>query len=472
MKRLKSLLRRLWPKRLLGQAILLVILSLLSAQIVSAIILRIEARSFFRGAEIRFLAERVSPVVALMRKTPETMHEQLARAFSSRHMQFWLSDSAIVTSTPNTDNGSDNERARDLSKRIADELDEPDSAKIHVFMRQDGSQVFPRAMMPAMQGAQRRSGEPETVTSVFVAPGIWLNSAAIGGPPRRLLSPDSWITFIVAAIIISAIVVVDLRRITRPLARLSAAAGRLGRGEKVEPLEEEGAEDIRETIHAFNEMQERLRKFVNDRTRMLAAISHDLRTPITSLRLRAEMVDDPETQERMIATLDEMQKMVEATIAFARAESTEEDTRPTDIGALLDAIADDLGDMGMNVACDIPQGMTYACRPTALRRALSNLIENAARYGNCARVTAHADLSGLAITIEDDGPGIAQSDLVRVFEPFVRLEESRNAETGGIGLGMAIARDIVRRHGGDITLSNRNEGGLRVVVSLPPMGVS
>lgn len=467
--RLKDLLGRLWPKRLMGQTILLLILALLSAQIVSAFILRGETRSFYRGAEIRFLAERVSPVASLMRKSPATMHDQLARAFSSRHIQFWLTpESAIPEPGNGDDEDDDRKRASELTRRIADELDEPNTRGIRVYMRHDGEDEHRRQKMQMTAATPRRAAEADTVTSIAIGPAMWVNAAITWRPPRNLLSPDSWLTFIVTAVAISIIVVFVLRRITRPLGRLSAAAGKLGRGERVAPLAEEGPADVRETIHAFNEMQERLRKFVGDRTRMLAAVSHDLRTPITSLRLRAEMVDDAETQERMIATLDEMQKMVEATIAFARAESTEEETRRTDIGALLGAIADDLGDLGMQVTCSVPGGLTYACRPTALRRALSNLIENAARYGTHADVIACADPNGLIITIDDNGPGIAESDLERVFEPFVRLEESRNTETGGIGLGMAIARDIVRRHGGDIALTNRSEGGLRVTVTLPP----
>ena len=180
------------------------------------------------------------------------------------------------------------------------------------------------------------------------------------------------------------------------------------------------------------------------------------------------MIEDDETRERMIATLEEMQKMTEATLAFVRAESADEETRATDIAALLNSVTDDLADMGQNVTLDAPQRVVYRCRPGALTRALRNLIENAVRYGDCARVALSGTPgAGIRIDIDDDGPGIAAEERERVFEPFVRLEGSRSAETGGIGLGMAIARDIVHHHGGSISLENRPEGGLRVSVKLP-----
>ena len=214
-------------------------------------------------------------------------------------------------------------------------------------------------------------------------------------------------------------------------------------------------------------MQGRLRRFVDDRTRMLAAIGHDLRTPITSLRLRAEFVDDEETKARMLATLDEMQKMVEGTLDFVREEAASEPTRAVDLAALVESTVLDLADLGADVAFADSGRVTLACRPAALRRALRNLIENAVRYGKRCRVHLESSRGEARIVIEDEGPGIPEDDRERVFEPFVRLEDSRSQETGGIGLGLAIARSIVRAHGGDIRLANRPTGGLAVSVVLP-----
>jgi signal transduction histidine kinase len=237
-------------------------------------------------------------------------------------------------------------------------------------------------------------------------------------------------------------------------------------------LATQGPVDIQKTIRAFNRMRTRLERFVQDRTHMLAAISHDLRTPITALRGRAELIDEAETRDKILATLDEMQRMTEATLAFVRAEATQEDTRLIDLAALVESLCDDLSDTGQNVTFSGPGKTPYRCRSVSLKRAFSNLIENAVTYGQQARVALTAERDALHITIDDDGPGIAAPDMERVFEPFVRLETSRSRDTGGVGLGMAIARSIVRWHGGDITLENRQEGGLRVLVRLPRDGAS
>lgn len=303
--------------------------------------------------------------------------------------------------------------------------------------------------------------------SVQLGTGEWLNVAS-----RRPHFTWRWawpwfysLSFMAVAMAI--VVVVVIRRITRPMAQLADAADRLGRGEEVAPLAENGPEEIVRTTRAFNQMRERLHRFVQDRTRMLAAISHDLRTPITTLRLRAELLDDEEARDRILATLEEMQGMAEATLAFAREESATEETRSVDLSALASSICDDLADIGQEVEFEESSKLTCRCRPGAFRRALRNIIENAVRYGQRARVRIERSRGSILIVVDDDGPGIAAERMEDVFAPFVRLEESRNKETGGVGLGLAIARSIVRGHGGDIELANRQDGGLRVIIRLP-----
>jgi signal transduction histidine kinase len=275
----------------------------------------------------------------------------------------------------------------------------------------------------------------------------------------------------VMAVALFVIVTFMVRRLTRPMAELAVAAERLGRGEAVPPVPERGPADVRETTRAFNRMHARLQRFVQDRTRMLAAISHDLRTPITSLRLRAEFIDDEEIRGKILETLDDMQRMAEATLAFAREEAAQEDTRAVDLAALTDSVCADLADMGQDVTFAGAPRSHYLGRTSSLKRALRNLIENAVTYGRRARVALEAGDHEWRIVIEDDGPGIPEADFERVFAPFVRLEESRNPETGGVGLGMAISRSIVRGHGGDIALANRRGPhgieGLRVTIRLP-----
>lgn len=199
---------------------------------------------------------------------------------------------------------------------------------------------------------------------------------------------------------------------------------------------------------------------------MLAAIGHDLRTPLTSLRLRTEFVTDPDVQQRMLATIDEIQTMTEATIAFARGEATVEETRTIDLNALVGSLCDDLAEMQQPVVYRDGEKSTYRCRPDSLRRAIRNIIENAVRYGGEARVHLHHGDQSIDVVVEDNGPGIPDSLQEKVFAPFYRVEASRNRETGGVGLGLAIARTIVRHHGGDIVFSTNNPG-FRVTVSLP-----
>ncbi|MBC7799589.1 MAG: HAMP domain-containing protein, partial [Gemmatimonadaceae bacterium] len=254
----------------------------------------------------------------------------------------------------------------------------------------------------------------------------------------------------------------------RPLGRLAEAADRLGRGERVDSLPESGPEETRRTVRAFNLMHERLDRFVRDRMTMLAAMAHDLRTPITTLRLRAEFIDDEEMRTKTIATLDEMQAMAEATLAFAQVDAAGEPTRATDIAALVESVVEDLAAQALDVTlAGQADRLVLPCRPLALRRALINVVENANRYGGAARVSVARDDRSVRICVDDRGPGIAEAELERVFEPFVRLEHSRNRETGGAGLGLAIARSVVRAHGGNLWLENRSEGGLRATIALP-----
>ncbi|MEX2035542.1 MAG: ATP-binding protein, partial [Xanthobacteraceae bacterium] len=252
-----------------------------------------------------------------------------------------------------------------------------------------------------------------------------------------------------------------------PLASLAVAADRLGRDVAAPPLPETGTIETRQASRAFNDMQVRLRNLIENRTRLLAAISHDLRTPLTLLRLRAENVEDLQEREKMLATIAEMDSMIEATLNFARDEAVPEPRRATDLTALVQSITDDMSDAGLPVTITQAAPVIYGCRPIALKRALTNLIDNAVKYGKTANAAINATSMGVEITIDDEGPGISETELKRVLEPFYRVEESRSRETGGVGLGLAIALSVVQTHGGELILSNRPAGGLRALVRLP-----
>lgn len=296
--------------------------------------------------------------------------------------------------------------------------------------------------------------------------GTWLNSAFAKPAQDAFWSERTILSLLISAVLLSIVAVIAARGIAKPLRRLALAAEALGRGQQCDPLPETGPDDVRRTAVAFNRMQERLTRFVDDRTRMLAAIGHDLRTPLTTLRLRAEFVTDDELREKMLASISEIQSMCEGTLAFVRERGVSEQTRTVDLAALTESLCDDLVELGQNVTFSEAPNISYRCRPDALRRAIRNLVENAVRYGGCARVRIGRTADAILITVEDDGPGIPLAVQEQVFAPFFRLEHSRNRETGGMGLGLAIARTIARHHGGDVVLENTGHG-LRASVSLP-----
>ncbi len=261
--------------------------------------------------------------------------------------------------------------------------------------------------------------------------------------------------------------------ITAPLSEFAQAAERLGVDVNAPPLPEDGPDEVRTASRAFNQMQMRIRSFVDDRLRMLAAISHDLRGPITRLRLRTEQtVANAGAQAKMLADLDEMAQMVDSILAFARDEAAEEASQPIDLAALLTTLCDDAVDAGNQAEFAWEGRLVYEGRPLAMKRLFANLVDNAVRYGGAVRVRASSDRGNVRIDIDDDGPGIPDDQIQNVFKPFFRLERSRNKRTGGIGLGLATARSIARAHGGDIRLENRVERGLRARVVLPRQSVS
>lgn len=279
------------------------------------------------------------------------------------------------------------------------------------------------------------------------------------------VSLGTWLALsVLLAVLVS---ILAARRVARPLSELARAAEQLGGSGDAPPLPERGPREVRRTILAFNRMQERLRRFNEDRTRMIAAMSHDLRTPLTRLQLRLELVKDLDQQGRMSAELDRMGDMIESILSFARNDARREPQALVDLGALVAGICEEASDNGAAVTFSGPQGVTVSCRPTAMRRAIANIVENAVKYGTEAAVSLVPESGHVVVQVDDNGPGIPHGDRERAFEPFVRLEGSRNADTGGVGLGLSVARSILWEHGGDISLANRKGGGLSVRLELP-----
>lgn len=278
-----------------------------------------------------------------------------------------------------------------------------------------------------------------------------------------------FVCLILSTLIVSAIMT---RRLSRPIEQLAAAVRRFGINLHAPAMPETGPQEVRSVIAAFNAMHAQVQQFVAYRMTMLAAISHDLRTPLTRIRLRGEYLEDDEQRLKLFRDVDEMQAMIDGALSFFRDDADEEASTPFDLTGVLRTIANDYADQGINVPYDGPVHAVYFGRPFALKRAFSNLIDNAVRYATPPEIDLTSDGTGMTVRIRDGGTGIPVDSLDRVFAPFYRLEKSRNRSTGGVGLGLSTAQAIVRGHGGEIELKNRSEGGLDVLVHLPIVALS
>ena len=461
---------KLVPKSLAGQLTLLLLLALAVAQGVAVCLFAWERVEAVRHAHRDNVVLRTATVARLLRDTPPSLHGSVVTAASTRLVRFSVTPVPRVTAI-----GTDRQVAS-ITGALSSALGTGQVRVAPLWTRHperergENGRRFHDRDDDDEQGHDRGPRQWRLkwfIASAMLQDGRWLNVEVAPPPDAPPWGLAFVLSFLLSAAGIAVVVVWTGRRIARPMRSLSAAAGQLGRGEAVDDLPEVGPQETRETVRAFNVMREQLDRFVRDRTTMLAAISHDLRTPITSLRLHAEFVDDEDTKSRILAALDEMQRMIEDTLAFIREDMQREGTRTVDLHALVETVAADLVDLGHEIDVADSKRVVVACRSVALRRAFRNLLENACAYGVRATARIESDAEQVRIVIDDEGPGIAETDLERVFEPFVRLEESRSPDTGGTGLGLAIARSIVRGHGGDILLKNRDAGGLCATVVLP-----
>lgn len=398
------------------------------------------------------LAGRVAAIVRLVEKAPEGELRDLARAISGRgfHVRIASVDSGRDTPLEGAWRGWHRPLVGALGERLP------------------GHRVRLRHLRPQEAETAWGRRRPVLELAVSAGPQRWV---LIGLGPESLEPPSTRRLMLIGGGVLVAVLIVALlaaRRFAAPVLRLAAAADRLGQDLDAPPLvETKGPRELRAAARAFNRMQARLRSFVADRTRMLAAISHDLRTSLTRLRLRMELIEDEEVRAKATRDLEEMQAMLEATLAFARDDARGEPRVALDLAELVQTACDAFADAGHTVAYAGPPHLRLHGRQTALRRLLDNLIDNAVKYGGRAEVGLRAAADVVEIDVADRGPGIPTAEREHVFEPFYRLEQSRSRETGGTGLGLAVARGIARAHGGDVTLRDRDGGGLVATVRLP-----
>lgn len=433
---------------------LVLLVGLTLSHVLSTAVYSTDRQSAVLEANERQLADRVASVARLLDRAGGTGRQELVDALNSPILNVSLTTTPAIPL-----DHVDSQELANVRAALEPYFGPLAKPRIHVMERTDGA---------LFGGHPGHISESRTIeVSLQLNDGSWANFGLTLLRPDSLLSHRSIMSTLIMAVGVALFSVWATRWIGRPLATFAQAADRLGRDVNAPPLPPDGPKEVRSAAAAFNEMQDRIRRFVEDRTRMLAAISHDLRSPITRLRLRAEMLQEGEARAKMLGDLDEMEDMVSSTLEFARGEQNDEKPQTIDLAATLEAICDNATDMGLEAEFEWTGRLVCDCRPLAIKRALANLVENAARYGGKAHVSATRQGNDVQVVIDDEGPGIPEEAQEKVFTPFYRLEQSRSRKTGGIGLGLTVSRTILRAHGGDITLSNKAEGGLRVVATLP-----
>jgi len=359
-----------------------------------------------------------------------------------------------------------------LRADIAKGLDVPVD-RVSIFT--DRNPFADRRVMRTLRDRMAREGAAAREEHFLVAPfevavkrddGRWMEVR-----PQPAFGLNPWqqriaLWFVLTALAMAPVSYVFARRLSTPIRLFAGAAERLGRDPRAPPLELRGSTEITVAVRAFNDMQERLRRYVDDRTAMVGAIAHDLRTPLTRMRFRIESLPD-EQKAKMQADIEQMEQMISAALTFVRDASQPGQRTPLELSSLLESLCDEMAETGAATEVETGEKVILEGDPMALRRLFANLLDNAVKFGGQARTRVFRQEANAVVEIDDDGPGIPPQDGERLFDPFYRREPSRNRQTGGAGLGLAIVRSIARGHGGDVSLVNRHGGGLTARVQLP-----
>jgi signal transduction histidine kinase len=459
-------MNRLFPRSLFGQTLLILLVGLVASHAVGSWIFTADREQAVRAVGGLATAQRIANLTRLVQDTPLEARQRMVASLSDQTLRVTLSAQPVAAQF-----GDDTVAAQAIREFLVDQLALGSTRQPRVSASARGGPPFgPWHGMghgPMMHGFGGFAAFRDLRVSIPLADGSWLSFATVlpsGGPA---FSAQFLLSMAIMALLILAVSVWAVRRVTAPLAALATAAERLGHDVNAAPLVETGSNETRRAARAFNDMQTRLRGLIENRTRLLAAISHDLRTPLTLLRLRAETVENMHERDKMLSTIAEMDAMIGATLMFARDQSAVEAKRPTDLPSLLQSVVDDMRDAGLAVQMREAEPIVYECQPAALKRAVRNLLDNAVKYGKSGTLEVRRLPKAVEINVDDEGPGVPQQELTRVLEPFYRLEQSRSHETGGVGLGLAIAQAIVESHGGTLCLTNRPTGGLRATIVLP-----
>lgn len=440
--------RRFWPKSLVGQIALLVAIALFVAQAINFALLLQGGRSL-RQAQI------TGPSIARLVNAVERDREG-GLAARNRAIR-------VLSANPIPANAK---RLTEVEQAVARAFTDAGRSVPPVIaaIRQIDRDLLNRPLDRHERRVMRSGGE--LLIAAESAPGRWVVlSAPWPRTDRTLIWRLIAQTVIIYVLVLGAVYWIG-RRIARPLAELGGAARAFTPANPGAPVAESGPEDVRSLIAAFNALRLRVVAMLDEKDRMLGAIGHDLRTPLAALRVRIESVDDEADRAKMADTIDEMNRMLQDILSLARIGRGSEPPVETELTALVDVVVEDFRDLGADVHFEPEGRVVQRVRSASMKRAVRNLIENAVKYAGAAEVTVVRDARGACIAVEDRGPGIPAERLGDVFEPFTRIETSRNRDTGGIGLGLALARAIVNEAGGELTLTNREGGGLSAVIRL------
>ncbi len=468
---------RLAPRSFFGRLVLVLLAGLLVAQAATVYINATERDQLLNRVGGMRLAQRIADIARLLDSLPPAERRNVAAVFDGPPLAVSLTAPRISAGKSESDFQLTMFSSM-VGYALGDGLVATVARAEGVPIRRPlppmmGDGAPPFGMHPHMAGPGARPGiglgpgGAAFVVQVALRDGSLatfhshLSPQAAAQPARLALS----LLALIAVVVVLSLIAV--RWLTVPLRTLAQAAERLGTDLRHPPLDERGPEEVRQAARAFNTMQKRLADSIDERTRVFTAMSHDLKTPITRMRLRAEMLDDESARARFEKDLAEMEAMVTQTLDYMRDGSREEAPRPIDVAALLESLQNDYREAGGEVRIEGRASSPYVGRPGALRRCLVNLVDNAIRYGRRATVSVEDGPGALTLRVRDEGPGLPPEQLERVFEPFYRAEASRSRETGGTGLGLGIARNIARAHGGELLLRNRPEGGLEATLTLP-----
>ena len=462
-------MKRLLPATLSGRLILTLLVGLLAAQLFgAAILLRDRASALYEASGLS-AAQRIAGTVHALDHLDTATRALLLPALNSAQLRVAFDPRALPEQAP------EDAHARHLGTRLQRLLGDGRPVQVALSTQapplpEHGARHGPNPMHGPHFGPM--AGYFPAQGAAFQVQTQLLDGTRVGFEYGLAAEPFTWprrllLTLAVLLASVIALTLLAVRWLTRPLAVLAAAADELGRNMHRPPMPEQGPAEVRRAASAFNRMQARLHTYISERERMLAAVSHDLRTPITRLRLRAELIEDEALRAKFDKDLAEMELMTAAALDFLRGAAADEPVQPVDVLALLESLQADMEEAGHAVRVHGRTHAPYPARPLALKRLLANLIENAVKYGTRAEVSVEDAAGELRIIIADEGPGIPQDELDRVFEPFYRVEGSRSRNTGGVGLGLSVARDIARAHGGDLVLRNRTGGGLETILTLP-----